>query len=125
MFDQQKKYDPSDFWGVARKCRVCLPAVNIHHNFCQTCLCRGYVAVCTNCDGTGRVTNVITPGLKHQMSGPCHWCGGKGTFAVTKEYYEAHKDPEEDKLPVPQMPHLAEKETLLPDGQKPLLSATL
>lgn len=119
-----RHHDPAEFYGLARKCRVCLPAVNIHHNFCQTCLNRGYVAACTNCDGSGRVENAITPGLKGTMSGPCHWCGGKGSFSVTKEYYEAHRDPKDEAVPEPQMPHLPEKQ-LLPNGQEPLKSATL
>ena len=125
MFDQVKKHDPSDFWGVARKCRVCLPAVNVHHNFCQTCFNRGYVAVCIACGGKGQAEETAPWGNHSKMTSICHWCGGKGTFAVTKEYYEAHMDPEEDKLPVPQMPHLPEKKVTLPDGRKPLLSATL
>jgi hypothetical protein len=125
MFDQSKKHDPADFYGNATKCQVCLPAVNIHHNFCQTCFNRGYVAQCTSCNGTGNVTEQTPWGNKSTMSSICHWCGGKGMFAVTKEYYDNHRDPEEEKRPKPQMPHLPEKAATLPDGQKPLLSATL
>lgn len=109
MFDQSKPHDPADFYGLATKCRVCLPAVNVHHNFCKVCQNRGYVASCTNCGGKGQQEEMAPWGNKSKMTSICHWCGGTGVFAVTKEYYDDHRDPEEAERPEPQMPHLPEK----------------
>lgn len=83
----------TDYYGPARKCIMCLPAVNIHHVFCQTCFNRGYVAMCLNCDGKGKTT-VPVGGSVGTMDSTCNFCGGRGTFAVSKEYWETHHEEE-------------------------------
>jgi hypothetical protein len=77
----------TDYHGPVSKCTMCLPAVNIHKQFCQTCFGRGYVALCLNCDGKGK-TRVAVSGSIGEMDSTCNLCGGKGTFPASEAAYK-------------------------------------
>ena len=81
----------TDLHGPVSKCKMCVPALNIHHQFCQFCLSRGYVALCLNCDGKGKM-RVPVGGSIGEMDSTCNYCGGKGHFPSKKEAYDAQPD---------------------------------
>lgn len=81
----------SDLHGPVSKCKLCLPAVNVHKQFCKHCFGRGYVALCLNCDGKGKM-RVPVAGSVGEMDSTCNPCGGEGTFPSTKAAYDAQPD---------------------------------
>lgn len=78
--------DLTKYYGVVRKCEMCLPKVNVHGNFCSWCFGRGYLATCLNCDGKGKLT-VPVAGSVGEMESTCTLCGGKGTFPASEKLY--------------------------------------
>ena len=82
----------TQYYGEVRPCDMCRPEVNIHGNFCQTCMDRKYLAKCVACDGN-TFTEVGVGGSLGSMKSTCLYCGGKGAYPVSKEYYEANYIP--------------------------------
>ena len=83
-----------DYHGPVSKCTMCLPAINIHKQFCGTCFGRGYVALCLNCDGKGKTT-VPVGGSIGTMDSTCTYCGGKGVFPASAASYTPQQAAEE------------------------------
>lgn len=80
--------DLTKYYGDIRKCEMCLPAVNIHRQFCTWCYGRGYLATCLNCDGKGK-RRVPVGGSIGEMDSTCDLCGGKGTFPASEKMFLA------------------------------------
>jgi hypothetical protein len=101
----------TDYHGPVRKCEMCLPAINIHKQFCQWCMSRGYLATCLACDGKGK-TRVPVQGSIGEMDSTCTLCGGKGTFPASKAAYDlTHPDePVEEKHGVEMFPEVTNSE---------------
>jgi hypothetical protein len=75
--------------GAIKRCPHCTPERILNDPLgrgCNTCLGHGFVAVCTNCAGTGIYKgNAIAFGggdVPHQSA--CNPCGASGFFAVRK-----------------------------------------
>jgi hypothetical protein len=51
---------------------------------CQRCFCRGYVAECLACQGTGQIEEGVAGAAAGTMRSTCKICGGHKCFAVPK-----------------------------------------
>lgn len=73
----------SDFYGKIDKCNCCTNSKPDEPMPCNACFCRGYVAECLSCRGTGQKTEAVAGGAG-EMRVTCNACGGKAKFAVNK-----------------------------------------
>ena len=72
----------SDFYGEVKVCPYCTNAAGLAID-CKHCFCRGYLAECMNCDGTGQTEEPMAGG-PGKMKSTCGPCGGTGQFGVSK-----------------------------------------
>lgn len=74
--------DLRQFHGVVKKCETCTnPDLPMD---CRRCFCRGYLAVCLNCSGTGQITSDVAGSASGTMRSTCDKCGGTGFFSARK-----------------------------------------
>lgn len=112
--------DLTKYHGPARKCEFCLPAVNIHKQFCQHCMSRGYLATCLNCDGKGKL-RVPVAGSLGEMDSTCTLCGGTGTFPASEKQFlsehpgTAQESPEEGVNPFPEITNSEKQRLIIPE----------
>lgn len=83
-----------EFQGVITKCNVCTnPEKAI---YCKNCFCRGFVAICLACSGTGQITVPVAGAASGDMKSTCDKCGGTGHYGVVKpENWDAEQAPAE------------------------------
>jgi DnaJ-class molecular chaperone len=72
----------SDFHGKVSTC-FCTNHLQNQPMGCDRCYCRGYVAECLGCNGTGQKTESVAGG-NGVMQTTCPACGGKKVFGVNK-----------------------------------------
>lgn len=72
----------SDFYGKVSRCR-CTNHDPETPMPCPDCFCRGYVAQCLRCMGSGMFKEPVA-GAKGEMQVTCGICGGKGKYGVNK-----------------------------------------
>lgn len=75
--------------GKVRRCPHCTPERILNDpqgRACLTCLNRGFVADCLNCEATGMYKGSAAAfgGGDHLHASTCNYCGGKGVFPVNK-----------------------------------------
>lgn len=73
----------SDYWGKVSKCHCTNSDPNTPMS-CARCFCRGYVAECLACQGTGQIEEPVAGAMKGTMKSTCGVCGGKKVFAINK-----------------------------------------
>lgn len=71
----------SAYYGKVSRCACTNPEIPEPCN--KGCFCRGYVAQCLRCMGTGLFKEPVA-GASGEMSVTCGICGGKGKFGVNK-----------------------------------------
>lgn len=73
----------SRFHGAVSKCTICSNAEGVPMH-CNQCKSRGYIAVCTNCNGEGHTTVPVAGAASGDMTSTCPACGGLRCFGVNK-----------------------------------------
>jgi hypothetical protein len=82
----------SQFHGEIRPCPLCtrltpnaaLDAL-MSGKSCKLCFEKKFIAMCTNCDGTGQYKGAaVWDGGKTSHTSVCTPCGGSGAFAIKK-----------------------------------------
>jgi hypothetical protein len=81
----------SDYHGKISQC-FCTNSDPDKPMSCPRCFCRGFVAECLACQGTGQIEEPVAGAMKGTMKSTCGICGGKKVFAVNKPdgWDEAH-----------------------------------
>jgi hypothetical protein len=74
----------SDLHGAVTKCDRCSNANPETPMPCAKCFCRGFVAACLQCNGTGQIEESVVGGAKGMMLSTCPGCGGTKCFGVNK-----------------------------------------
>ena len=73
-----------DFHGAVSKCGECTNADPTQPMPCNRCFCRGFVAQCIGCNGTGQRKEPVAGSTGGDMAVTCAPCAGKGVFGVNK-----------------------------------------
>ena len=111
--------DLSQYKGVIVRCNQCKPEATLLGASCQTCMSQGYVAMCLNCNGTGKQTApAVWDRGKSSHTSVCSVCGGRGLFPAREREYLAQ--PEDDRRayeqgerPLPEFPQVVKSMTNL------------
>lgn len=69
----------SDFHGAVSKC-FCTNSDPNQPMDCKACFCRGWVAACLACNGSGQTRVPVAGTNTGDMASTCSKCGGTGTF---------------------------------------------
>ena len=103
--------DLSQYRGEIKRCPLCsqrtpdaaLDALTSGKS-CKLCMSQGFVAMCTNCKGTGQFSGrTVWDGGRSEHTSVCTPCGGVGVFAT--------KRPENWADPLPVEPEVVENTT--------------
>lgn len=92
-----------DYYGAVSRCDRCTNWDPARPMSCDNCFCRGFVADCLNCNGSGQISEVVagTATLQDKsaamMKSTCNICGGKRHFACNKpaDWHITHPEPVE------------------------------
>ena len=78
----------ADYKGQIQKCQYCKPEETILGRACQWCMSNGYLAVCTNCNGTGKHSGKsVWDGGRSDYTATCTPCGGKGHYPARESEF--------------------------------------
>jgi len=98
--------DLRQYKGPVRVCEFCKPEATLLGQACPWCFAQGYLAMCLNCNGTGKHTEgAVWDGGKSSHTSTCTPCGGKGVYPARASDYAAQmRVPETATYAVPPPP---------------------
>lgn len=88
MAVQENSMDLSQYKGTIRKCEYCRSEEVLLGRACTWCLGNFFLAHCTHCNGSGKVTSgSVWDGGRSNYTATCHPCGGKGVYPAREADY--------------------------------------